>query len=407
MKNNIFTKVVTYCFVTAILLFLYKLFIDLKYTNDTPRVEIVIENREKVEIVTESDTKSKLKYILQWTSPKNVPFVYMGQGRQGFIDRNCSFTNCFVTPNESYLGDYTKFDVIAFAGPEVRFMTRQGFFDRLPKRRSPHQKYVFASIESAENYPVCTDTFDGFFNWTWTYKLDSDAKWGYIVIRDSTHKIVGPKKNMHWMKLEDMDPVSENLRKILSQKTRAAAWFISNCYSRSGREIFVQRLQKRLEKYALDVDIYGECGSMTCPRDRDDECNKLIERDYYFYLSFENSFAEDYVTEKLLHPLKNNAVPIVYGGANYTRFMPDGIYLNARELGPEKLALKMNEIIKDPEMYAGFFKWKNHYSYYGRHESIETNDYCRFCSMLNEEDLVNTTSVYEKFRSWWDPPHRC
>ncbi|XP_050346009.1 alpha-(1,3)-fucosyltransferase C-like [Nymphalis io] len=407
MKNNIFTKVVTYCLVTAIFLFLYKLFIDFKYTNDINNVEIMIENIENIQIVTESDNKLNLKYILQWTSPKNVPFVYMGEGRQGFIDRNCSFTNCFVTANELYLGDYTKFDVIAFAGPEVRFMTKLGFFDRLPKKRSPHQKYVFASIESAENYPVCSDIFNGFFNWTWTYRLDSEAKWGYIVIRDSTNKIVGPKTNMQWMKLEHMDPVSEDLKIILRNKTKAAAWFISNCYSRSGREIFVQRLQKRLAKYDLEIDIYGECGSMECPRDKDDECNKLIEKDYYFYLSFENSFAEDYVTEKLLHPLKNNAVPIVYGGANYTRFMPDGIYLNARELGPEKLALKMYELIKDPESYASFFRWKNHYSYYGRHESIETNDYCRFCSMLNEEDLVTATSVYENFRSWWDPPHRC
>lgn len=38
--------------------------------------------------------------------------------------------------------------------------------------------------------------------------------------------------------------------------------------------------------------------------------------DYYFYFSIENSFSEDYVTEKLLHALKHYAIPVVYGGAN-------------------------------------------------------------------------------------------
>ncbi|CAH2106209.1 unnamed protein product [Euphydryas editha] len=331
----------------------------------------------------------------------------MGEGRQGFIDRNCSFTNCFVTSNRLYLGDYTKFDVIAFAGPEVRLMNKQGFYDQLPKRRSPHQKYAFASIESADNYPMCSDSFDGFFNWTWTYRLDSEAKWGYIAIRDSKNNLIGPKKDMNWIKLEDMKPVSDDLKNKLRGKTKAAAWFVSNCYSRSEREAFAWNLKIQLASYDLKVDVYGECGSMKCPRNKEDECNKMIEKDYYFYLSFENSFAEDYVTEKLLHPLKNYAVPIVYGGANYTRFMPDGIYLNARELGPKKLSRKMYELIQEPEKYADFFRWRNHYSYHRRDESIETDDYCRFCSMLNEEDLVKTKSVYKNFKEWWDPPHRC
>lgn len=331
MKNN-FTKAFMCCCVTSIVIFLYKSFKDLEYTNDVKMIGIiqkivndtnvstaVMKERATLKSVVTAESELKIKYILQWTSPTNVPFVYMGQGRQGFIDRNCTFTNCFVTSNRLYLGDYTKFDVVAFAGPEVRFMIKQGFYDRLPKKRSPHQKYAFASIESADNYPVCSDSFDGFFNWTWTYKLDSEAKWGYIAIRDSKNNLIGPKKEMNWIKLEDMKLVSDGLKEKLRSKTKAAAWFVSNCYSRSERELFVSRLKIQLMKYDLKVDVYGECGPMKCPRNKEDECNKIIEKDYYFYLSFENSFAEDYVTEKLLHPLKNYAVPIVYGGANYTR----------------------------------------------------------------------------------------
>ncbi|VVC89028.1 unnamed protein product [Leptidea sinapis] len=356
-------------------------------------------NVNNVSVTSNSnETRMGMKYILQWTSPKNVPFVYMGVGQQGFIDRNCSHTNCYVTNDRNYLGDYTKFNVIVFAGPEVVVYDKKN----LPHRRSPHQKFAFASIESADNYPVCSRTLDNFFNWTWTYRLDSEAKWGYIVVRDSENKIIGPKTNMHWMKLEDMDPTSDKIREIIKNKTKTAAWFVSNCYTKSSRETFVKLLKFELKKYNRTVDIYGKCGSLKCLRDND-KCSKMLENDYFFYLSFENSFAEDYVTEKLLHPLQNYVVPIVYGAANYTRFMPDGIYLNAFELGPVKLAKKMNELLEDEEKYIKYFKWKNHYSYHRRSESVETDDYCRFCSMLYEEDLVRKSTIYDNFKEWWNP----
>lgn len=303
------SKTLFYCSVLSVFLLFYNTIIYTKYTA------VSKVNTDEIEIANTNENKLNLKYILQWTSPFTVPFVYMDRGRRCFVERNCSFTNCIVTANRSYLDDYIKFDAIVFAGPEVT-----GYHpDFLPNRRSPHQKFVFATIESADNYPVCTNNFDGFFNWTWTYRLESEAKWGYIAIRDSENKLIGPKVDMNWMKLEDMDPVSDDLKDKIKNKTKAAAWFVSNCYSRSGREVFVVELQRVLALSNLNVDVYGDCGTLSCSRDNEDVCNAIIEKDYYFYLSFENSFAEDYVTEKLLNALQNYAVPIVYGGANYSR----------------------------------------------------------------------------------------
>lgn len=255
------------------------------------------------------------KIILQWTLPHTIPFKYMGVGQKAFIEKNCSFQNCFVTSDRKLLKDLTDYDAIAFHGPELK---RRKLYP-LPLRRSAHQKYVFVSIESSHYYPFCDDRYNGFFNWTWTYKLTSDEPFGYITVRDINGTIVGPSKGVDWLKTEDMKPITANIRQRMDSKTKAAAWFVSNCHSRSKREKFVESLEKELTKLGHTIDIYGNCGKYICPPDSMEKCWEMIQTDYYFYLSLENSFDEDYVTEKLLHALKNYAIPVVYGDANYTR----------------------------------------------------------------------------------------
>ncbi|RVE51640.1 hypothetical protein evm_003772 [Chilo suppressalis] len=289
------------------------------------------------------------------------------------------------------------------SGPQVRFYKKS----MLPTARSPHQKYVFASIESSHYYPVCNDQFNDYFNWTWSFRLDSDVRWGYMLIKDKNNTKIGPNKIMHWLKPGEMDTVTQEFKEKLKTKKKAAAWFVSNCYDRAGRLKVAKSLKKELEKYNLSLDIYGRCGNLKCPSSEVEDCEKMLQDDYYFYLSFENSFSEDYVTEKLRKALNNNAVPIVYGGANYTRFMPDGIYLNAKETTVEQIASKMNELIKNPEKYADYFRWRNHYSYHSLHDDPETDEYCNFCAILNNEKKVKEHSSIKDFRKWWNNPNYC
>lgn len=39
----------------------------------------------------------------------------------------------------------------------------------------------------------------------------------------------------------------------------------------------------------------------------------MVERDYMFYLAFENSICADYVTEKFFNAMKRDVIPIVLG----------------------------------------------------------------------------------------------
>lgn len=255
-------------------------------------------------------------YILQWTPSNTVPFPSMGQDREAFMNKKCLYQNCFVTDNQTYLNNITEFDALVFNIVELRTNTSLP----MPETRSPHQKYVLVSRESAVYYPL-PPSFDGYFNWTWTYKLDSDISYKYITVRNKRGNVIGPNKNIQWMNINKMKPTSKYIKRKLRHKTYAAVWFVSNCDSSSKRETFAFNLKEELISLGLDLDVYGSCGNYNCPRDGwEQECHAIIESDYYFYLSFENSFSEDYVTEKLLTALEHFTVPIVLGGANYTRY---------------------------------------------------------------------------------------
>jgi alpha-1,3-fucosyltransferase len=302
MRINLYSKVFFYGSLATILLFIASMFTNYR-TKDNIKSSLFLP----------ANVTKDLVYILEWTLPNTEPFVFLGDGQDGFIRRQCKYTNCFVTNDRQYLSRVSRFDAILFHGPEIRHVSPRN----LPKVRSSHQKYIFASIESSHYYPMCSNIFDGYFNWTWTFRLDSDSVWGYIVILDTSGNVVGPNKIMHWKNIKDMEPVKEEIKEKLKTKTVAAAWFVSNCKDLSGRLNFANNLNLELKKFKLQLDVYGKCGELQCSIG--EQCEKLIADNYYFYLAFENSYSEDYVTEKLLLALKNYAVPIIFGGANYTR----------------------------------------------------------------------------------------
>ncbi|XP_050350036.1 alpha-(1,3)-fucosyltransferase C-like isoform X2 [Nymphalis io] len=334
-----------------------------------------------------------MKYILQWTRRFSAPFDFMGEGNSAFVKNKCKFTNCYVTDNSWHFLNHSDFDAIAFNGRDVIHL----WPFQMPKNRTPRQKYIFGAMESPDNFPACDENLDGFFNWTWTYKLDSDFRWGYITIYDLKGNVVGPAIDMKWK--NDMEPISEALKVELSSKSKAAAWFVSHCSTKSGREFFVKEVQKELSPYGWTVDVYGACGQFQCPRSKKDSCFELVEKDYYFYFSLENSFSEDYVTEKLLTALQHSAIPVVYGAANYSRFLPPGSYLDGRDLGPKELARRMSEIIGNQSMYYDYFRWRNHYVY---RETSDNDDICKLCEMMNDDAKLSETSVWKDFRKWWN-----
>ena len=147
---------------------------------------------------------------------------------------------------------------------------------------------------------------------------------------------------------------------LFTNRSHDVAWFVSHCRTQSQREDYVRELRK-----FIGVDVYGKCGDMSCgdKKNRSPPCVRDILNDNYrFYLSFENSLCQDYITEKLwnvLGPLKPNVIPVVMGGVNYTSFLPSKTYIDVRDFkSPEDLAVYLHKVAKNTTLFREYIMRK-------------------------------------------------
>ncbi|XP_016970672.2 alpha-(1,3)-fucosyltransferase C [Drosophila rhopaloa] len=299
-------------------------------------------------------------------------------------DLQCPVYQCEVTNQHDFL-PMELYDAIVFHAAEMFPLLRP-----LPSQRSPHQAYVFALMESPGETKHRLDDEEGFYNLTMTYRLDSDVVWPYGQLLDiETDAVVAPSASPYWRK----PPASFNdsvVWDLWSGKTKMAAWFVSHCETLSKREILAERLQE-----FLPVDIYGKCGTLSCDRG-DPRCDEMLDTDYLFYLAFENSLCDDYVTEKLFDALRRNIVPVVFGGADYSRILPPHSYIDANRFETvQELAQYLNFVAGDPEEYVGYFWWRTHY------RLASTSPFCDLCARLHAPGSVHKTQFYGDIQSWW------
>ena len=128
----------------------------------------------------------------------------------------------------------------------------------------------------------------------------------------------------------------------------------------------------------------------------------MIEENYKFYLSFENSFCNDYITEKFWKVLSFNVIPVVMGSGNYSKYAPPKSFINIQDFGSEKeLADYLIYLNSNVTAYAEYFEWKNYFKV-----SFEYNRaFCGMCQALNEPDFPS--KIYENTFDWWKVQGQC
>ena len=217
----------------------------------------------------EQNKKFKIHF---WRHIKLVEKRLLKGYGNSFIDpfEDCSVSNCEMTYDD---GEVTSADAVIFhlhrlAGPPSDVPRSHGQLWIWMSDESPYNVLMTAKDKTLNHY-------NGYFNWSMTYRMDSDVPVPY------GRTVPLPK-----------DKYLENVEDFFSKKSKNITILGSNCGGRNGRYEFI----KDLKKY-IPVDIYGACGPLKCPGHFNKDC--LAINDYKFYLAFENSNCDDYVTEKV------------------------------------------------------------------------------------------------------------
>ena len=323
-------------------------------------------------------TKSRSKVILIWTKyfSKRIWGSNGDVVPEGML--SCAQYNINVSCRITYdKKEYEHSDLVAFHGRGTDFAV-----SNLPDltKRLPHQRWVYYNRESPVNPGLLNNPsqgkhLNGLFNWTITYKSDSDI--------DSLHAHIVPG--------EFPDEYNTGTR-----TGGIAVAVISHCLKQ--RMNYITELQKYMQ-----VHVYGHCGTYKCPSG--EACFDMLKGKYKFYLSFENCVCKDYVTEKFyLNALQHNMLPIVINGVNFSdpTVAPPGCCIKASDFkGARELAEYIRMIARNSTLYSNYFKWHSRYTV---QRQSRTKIFCRACHKLYTD---SETKVYHNLHSWFGTEKNC
>jgi hypothetical protein len=154
--------------------------------------------------------------------------------------------------------------------------------------------------------------------------------------------------------------ILDNFDKIIArnqekEKNKKFCCLIVSNESAADRIKFAQELSKYKK-----VDIYGRTSLTNADNNRLPKgCfeNYKFFSNYKFVICFENSFAKDYITEKLPEVMIGNSIPIYKGASNVSEYFNSRSFINFDDYGShEKMIEKIIELDKDEGKYLKFKK---------------------------------------------------
>lgn len=202
-------------------------------------------------------TEDRSKYVLLYTNffdVKNWKLTAETVGPDFFRSIECPVTDCILTNNRELLPAITDYDALVF---HIAEPWSYSMFEKVPKLRSLRQIYVAANMESPAHTKHLLEGDHHFFNWTMTYRLDSEVVWNYNNFVDGdTGTLVAPSERPQWRK-DFEEYYNETLLELAMEKSKMGAQFVSHCGTISKRDDLVREIARWIQ-----VDVYGKCGTL-------------------------------------------------------------------------------------------------------------------------------------------------
>ena len=343
------------------------------------------------------DSKTKLILLITTFWDSTEWNLEMGAS----IFKHCPISNCHITKDKSL--PISEFDALLFHLANIGQLKPEELPDKLI--RTANQRYVMFFLEPPSVHwmerLILKLGINHSFNWTMTYRLDSDIPipYGWIVPKlVPAFHVPSIREKGKWEPSYNPRLFVDSLRAksskffALAHRPRGAAWLVSHCNSDSERERYVNELSKHMQ-----VDIFGQCGNVLCSSLKNVSCSDYIIQNYMFYLAFENTLCDEYVTEKLWSWMSTDIVPVVFGQANYSSITPPHSVVNALDFSePKYLATYLKHLMANEAEYLSYFWWKDHYAinantFTGNIASVSSKlgiqpSLCKLCEMLNDAE---------------------
>ncbi|XP_040183780.1 3-galactosyl-N-acetylglucosaminide 4-alpha-L-fucosyltransferase FUT3-like [Rana temporaria] len=320
-----------------------------------PRAEIKMQTNCSVTPKMTLISNKFLFTILLWTWPSKHTFPL--NQCPPLVDSS----GCFFTMNRSM---YLEANAVVIHHRDITSKKQLP-----PTPRPLNQYWIWFNMEPPEHLRKLT-IMDNIINLTMSYRSDSNifTPYGWLESNNEAKKFTLPSKS------------------------KFVAWIVSNWSRKQKRVHYFIKLKKHLH-----VDIYGKY-HMPLPR----KDHFLILSKYKFYLAFENSVHEDYITEKLWYnAFYAGVVPVVLGPPrkNYERFMPPDSFIHVDDFSSaQELAAYLLRLDKDDQRYRQYFNWRSHYAPAEKRKTWIT-EYCKVCKTLKEAPTYRAIpSIAEWFK---------
>lgn len=156
-----------------------------------------------------------------------------------------------------------------------------------------------------------------------------------------------------------LDGITQGFKGFTKEKNIAAVpqkfccVVVSNAWAVARNEFY-----KALLKYK-NIDIYGNhflanADNSKIPDSLDFTNHKLF-KEYKFVVCFENSYTNEYITEKLVEAMRGNSVPIYRGAPNTGDYFNTQSFINYDDYGSyDKMIAKIIALDQDDERYKSF-----------------------------------------------------
>ena len=304
------------------------------------------------------------EYLIYWYNPP--PYLTNRPDALNCKFHSCKYKNCKMTFSNT---SAAKSDVVLFDGRKLA--------ENLTFARSRDQIWVFAAHEPPLSYMEqggwwTKSHWRHSFNWTMTYDktiADIFLPYGEIIKKDTYN--------------------DRDFKAITLQKSKGAIMVSSRCKTASYREVYMSKLRQ-----SVDVVVLGVCGTpWSCgKRYIHDDCFKILNRTYKYFLAFENSFCRQYFTEKFYDNFNYDVIQIVRGGLknDTNALFPTGTYISTDDF---KSAGALGDFLRklswSVDDYSTFLREKNKY-YSPGYKWVYQRAMCDLC------DRLNNISKYKK-----------